>query len=185
VAGSVQILKIALTIVFALLLQLLLSNYLPFFRYIDLPLLVTVYFSLQRSPRLAMLVAFFAGNGGDAIGGGIIGVSGFTKTLIGYLIAVASIKFPLENPLARLAVVALASAANTVIFVGLYLLLEQDQVLDRTLPYVNNWAGFGKTVGWKVLADTAASIFLFVALDRVFSEQAETRRMAIRRRFYE
>lgn len=180
-----QILKIALTIVLALLLQLLLPNYLKFFRYIDLPLLVTVYFSLQRSPRLAMAVGFFSGNGGDVVSGGILGVSGFTKTLIGYLIAVVSIKFPLENPLARLAVVALASAASTVLFVGLYQMLEQDQVLDQALPYVNNWAGFGKTVGWKVLADTAASIFLFVALDRVFSEQAETRRMAIRRRFYE
>ena len=180
-----RILKIALTIVFALLLQLLLPNYLKFFRYIDLPLLVTVYFSLQRSPRLAMSVGLLAGNGGDVVSGGIIGVSGFTKILIGYLISVVSIKFPLDNPLARLAVVAVASAVNTVLFVGLYQMLEQDQLLDQTLPYVSNWAGFGKIVGWKVLADTATSIFLFVALDRVFSEQAETRRMAIRRRFYE
>jgi rod shape-determining protein MreD len=181
----VQTLKIVLTIVFALLLQLLLPNYLQFFRYIDLPLLVTVYFGLQRAPVLAMGIGTAMGLGGDAIGGGIIGVGGFSKTLIGYLIAVTSIKFPLENPLARLAVAAIASAANTVLFVGLYQMLEQDQMLDRALPNVANWAEFGRIVGWKVLADSIASIFLFIVLDRVFSEQAEARRMAIRRRFYE
>jgi hypothetical protein len=46
----VQTFKIAVTIVVALLLQMLLPKYLAFFRYIDLPLLVTVYFALQRAP---------------------------------------------------------------------------------------------------------------------------------------
>ena len=174
-----QTFKIALTIVVALLLQMLLSNYLRFFRYIDLPLLVTVYFSLQRAPVLGMVTGMLAGLGGDAIGGGILGVGGFTKTLIGYLVGTASVRLSLENPLARLSVVAIASAANTVLFVGL------NQMLEQSLPYVSTWSEFGVTIGWKVLGDTVTSIALFVVLDRAFSEQATARRMAIRKRFYE
>lgn len=174
-----QTFKTALTIVVALLLQMLLSDYLGFFQYIDLPLLVTVYFGLQRAPVLGMVTGMLAGLGGDAVSGGIVGVGGFSKTLIGYLVGAASVRLSLENPLARLAVVAVASAANTVIFVGLY------QMLEQALPHMATWAEFGATIGWKVLGDSVTSIALFVVLDRVFSEQATARRMAIRKRFYE
>lgn len=174
-----QTFKIALTIVVALFLQMLLSNYVRFFRYIDLPLLVTVYFGLQRAPVLGMVTGMIAGLGGDAVGGGILGVGGFSKTLIGYIVGAASVRLSLENPLARLSVVAVASAGSTVLFVGLH------QMLEQSLPYVSTWGEFGATIGWKMLGDTVASIVLFVTLDRVFSEQATARRMAIRKRFYE
>lgn len=174
-----QTFKIALTIVVALLLQMILPTYLGFFRYIDLPLVVTVYFGLQRAPVLGMVTGMIAGLGGDAIGGGILGVGGFSKTLIGYVVGAASVRLSLENPLARLSVVAVASAANTVLFVGL------NQMLEQTLPFVSTWAAFGKTIGWKVLGDSVSSIIIFMVLDRVFSEQATARRMAIRKRFYE
>ncbi len=174
-----QTFKIALTIAIALLLQLVLTDHLRFFRYVDLPLLVTVYVSLQRAPVLAMLTGGVAGLGGDAIGGGVLGVGGFSKTLIGYLVAFASIKLSLENPLARLAVVALASAANTILYAGLNLMLEQ------TLPGMDTWAQFGRTIGWKALGDTLTALILFLILDRVFAEQSQARRMAIKRRFYE
>jgi rod shape-determining protein MreD len=171
--------KIALTIAVALLLQILLSKNLDFFRYIDLPLLITVYFGLQRSPVVGMVTGTAAGLGGDAIEGGLLGVGGFTKTLIGYLVGAASVRLSLENPLARLSVVTVASAANTVLFVGLH------QMLDQPLPHVSTWGEFGATIGWKVVGDLATSVIVFVALDRVFSEHAAARRMAIRKRFYE
>ncbi|HSE38890.1 MAG TPA: rod shape-determining protein MreD [Blastocatellia bacterium] len=174
-----QTFKIALTIVVALLLQMLLPSYLGFFRYIDLALVVTVYFGLQRAPVLGMVTGMIAGLGGDSIGGGILGVGGFSKTLIGYLVGAASVRLSLENPLARLSVVAVASAANTILFVGL------NQMLEQTLPFVSTWGVFGRTIGWKVLGDSVSSIIVFVVLDRVFSEQATARRMAIRKRFYE
>lgn len=171
--------KIVLTILVALLLQLVLPKRLLFFQYIDMALLVTVYFSLQRAPVTGMLSGMLAGLGGDAVSGGIIGVGGFIKTLIGYLISVTSIKFPLENLFARLAIVAAASVTNTFLFVGLNLMLEQD------LPYISNWSEFGKTLGWKALADTATALVLFFALDRIFPEKPAASRMVIKKRFYE
>jgi rod shape-determining protein MreD len=179
VAGRVQTFKIVLTIFVVLLLQMLLPNYLPFFKYVDLPLVVTVYFGLQRAPMLAMLTGMALGLGGDAVAGGILGVGGFAKTLIGYLVAMASVRFALENPLARLAIVALSSAASTVLFIGLYLLLEQP------LSDVATYGELGRLVGWRTLGDTVAAMVLFIVLDRIFSEQAAARRMAIKKRFYE
>jgi rod shape-determining protein MreD len=171
--------KIVLTIFVALLLQMLLPDYLGFFRYVDLPLVVTVYFGLQRAPMLGMFTGTVLGLGGDAVTGGIIGVGGFIKTLIGYVVGMASVRFALENPLARLAIVALSSAANTVLFIGLHLMLEQP------LPDVATYADLGRLVGWRILGDTCAAIVFFIVLDRVFSEQAAARRMAIKKRFYE
>jgi hypothetical protein len=49
------------------LLQMLLPNQVGFFRYIDIPLIVTVYFGLQRAPVLGMVVGLMAGLGGDAV----------------------------------------------------------------------------------------------------------------------
>ena len=174
-----QTFKIVLTIFVVLLLQMLLPNYLPFFKYVDLPLVVTVYFGLQRAPMLAMLTGMALGLGGDKVAGGILGVGGFAKTLIGYLVAMASVRFALENPLARLAIVALSSATNTVLFIGLYLMLE------RPLSEVRTFADLGRRIGWGTLGDTVAAIVLFIVLDRIFSEQAAARRMAIKKRFYE
>jgi rod shape-determining protein MreD len=175
----VQPFKIALTIVVALLLQMVVPTYLGTFHIVDLPLLVTVYFALQRAPLQGMFTGMACGLGEDAIGGGILGVGGFTKTLIGYLVGIVSIRFSLENPLARLGTVAVASAANTALFVGLNLMLE------REMAYAETWPQFGKTVGWLTLANTIASIVVFFIIDRVFAEQTAARRMSIKRRFYE
>ena len=180
-----QTFKIALTIIIALSLQMMLPKFIAIFQYVDLPLIVTAYFALQRAPLLGMATGVVCGIGDDAIRGGILGVGGFSQTLIGYLVAMASVKLSLENPLARLAVVALASAANTFLFVGLYQMLEQEQMLMHKLPHAGSWGEFMQTLGWKALADTVASVLLFVLLDRLFSEQAQARRMAIRKRFYE
>jgi rod shape-determining protein MreD len=175
----VQTLKIALTIFIALLVEMLLSKRLWFFQYLDLPLAITVYFSLQRAPVLGMLTGAAAGVAGDAVDGGVLGTGGFAKTLLGYIIAVLSIKFPLQNPLARLAVVAVASTVNTIIYVGLNLML------DREISYISNWIEFSRILGWKTLTDTLASIPVFFVLDRVFPDQPAASRMAIKKRFYE
>lgn len=174
-----QTLKIALTIFVALLLEMLLSKRLWFFQYLDLPLAITVYFSLQRAPVLGMITGAAAGIAGDAVDGGVLGTGGFAKTLLGYIIAILSIKFPLQNPLARLAVVAVASTTSTIIYVGLNLML------DREISYVANWIEFSRILGWKTLADTLASIPVFFILDRVFPDQPAASRMAIKKRFYE
>lgn len=178
-------LKVAATLAAALFLQLLLTRYFAFFRYLDLALVVTVYFALQRVPIQGMLVGLLAGLAGDVVSGGILGVGGFSKTLIGYIIAISSVRLSLESPLARLAVVVLASVANTLLFVGLYQMLEQSQIPEQVLPFAGNWQELLKATGWKALADFSAALVCFALLDRLFHEHASARRMAIKKRFYE
>jgi rod shape-determining protein MreD len=175
----VQTLKIAATLFVALILQLLLAKYLTFSRYVDFMLLVTVYFSLHRVPVLAMGVGLVAGLAGDKVVGAVLGVGGFSKTLIGYIIAIASIKFPIENRLARVGVVAVASAVNTLMFVGLYMMLEQ------AVPFSESPGVLFAMIGRRALADTAAALVLFTLLDRLFPEKSAANRMTLKRRFYE
>ena len=171
-----QTLKISATLILALLLQLLLARYLAFFRYVDFPLLVTVYFSLHRSPLLGMAVGLVAGLAGDKIFGAVLGVGGFSKTLIGYIIAITSIKFPIENRLARLGVVAFASVVNTLLFVGLYVMLEQPIPFSESLGVL-----FG-LAGKRALADTVVALFLFILLDKFFPEKTPAGRAILKRR---
>src|SRR5215813_1674732 len=144
---------------------MILPKHLGIFRYIELPLLGTIFFSLMRSPLQGMLTGLVAGLGEDIIGGtNIFGINGFSKTLIGYCIGRASVNFPLENPLARLGIVALASFADTIMVVGFNLILEQP------IP-VGAWYEFGRVIGFKVLGDTLTSLPLFILLNRLFPEQ--------------
>jgi rod shape-determining protein MreD len=171
----VRTFKVGATIIAALLLQLLLVKYFLLFSYLDLPLVVTVYFGLQRLPVLGMTVGFIAGLGGDKVSGGILGVGGFTKTLLGYVVAIASIKFPLEGHMTRLGVMAFASVANTLIFIGLY------EMLRQSLPYTETWGMFLGIIGRKLVADVASAIILFTLLDRLFREKKSGGRSSKRR----
>lgn len=72
-----QTFKIAATIVVGLLLQLLLAKYVAFIRYLDIPLLLTVYFSLRRVPVLGMTVGLITGLAGDKLFDSVLGVGGF------------------------------------------------------------------------------------------------------------
>lgn len=165
-------LKIAACLAAALLAQLLLAKYFAFSRYLDLPLVLAVYFGLQRAPLLGMLAGLLAGLGDDIISGGILGIGGFSKTLLGYLVAIGSIKFSLENKLIRLFVVTIASAINTLLFVGLNFMLGQSP------PYIESLSRFVSALGWKALADTVAAAAIYLLMDRIFAQKEP-------KRFYE
>jgi rod shape-determining protein MreD len=80
-------LKIALVLALAIILQTSLGVVWQPFVYIDLPLIVVVYFALQRDAMQALVVGAVAGLATDALGaGGLLGAGGFSKTLTAYLI---------------------------------------------------------------------------------------------------
>ncbi len=173
-----QKVKTVIVIVIFLLLQMILPKHLGIFRYIELPLLGTIFFSLMRSPLQGMWTGLAAGLGKDIISGAdVYGVNGFSKTLIGYCIGRASLNFPLENPLARLGIVALASFADTIMVVGFNIVLQQPIPLGA-------WYDFGRVVGFKVIGDTLAAVLLFIVLNRIFPDQKESGRMTVKKRYY-
>ena len=72
--------------------------------YLELPLLVTVYFSLmQRNPMGGTFIGAVIGLLQDALANQPLGIFGMVKTLVGYFAASISIKIDVDNPTIRAA----------------------------------------------------------------------------------
>jgi len=73
-----------------------------FFSFLELPLLVTVYFSLmRRDPAMGALIGCGIGLVQDAFSSNPLGVFGMVKTLVGFFAAHVSGLFDVENAVIR------------------------------------------------------------------------------------
>jgi rod shape-determining protein MreD len=108
---------IALLLMVALQTMLVRLPYLgPFFEYVDFILILTVFVGVQPRALRAALVGMTGGLLQDLVWGVLYGASGFTKMLIGYALAVVSVKFSLDSKATRLLVLPLCSVVNTGLF---------------------------------------------------------------------
>ena len=165
-------LKIALCVALAVLLQTNLRLVWSPLVFLDLPLIVVTYFALRRDVVQALFVGFVAGLATDVFSKGLLGANGFSKTLIAYLIAALVTRIMLDNPLARIPVLAGAVALDAIIIVLLHRLLGQPSLVR-----------FVDTAGYKMIATTVAGTFIFYVFDIFFSDRARQRRhFAFRRR---
>jgi rod shape-determining protein MreD len=165
-------LKIAIVLALALVLQSSVTAFWQSFRYVDLPLVVVVYFALRRDALLALAVGAVAGIGMDALGsGGLMGAFGFTKTFIAYTIYALSTRVMLDNPLMRIPVLASAALLNEVIYVLLQRMFNQPPLV-----------AFVQTAGLTLLWTTVAGTVLLQVLDLIFGERARQRRQFAFRR---
>ena len=90
---------------------------------VDLVLVVVVYNALASGRVTGLLTGSFAGLVQDALSGGVIGMGGLSKTVIGFLTGIAGTQFIVTHAASRFAVFFLATLANAVVFMGLYELL--------------------------------------------------------------
>lgn len=90
----------------ALIVQAYVPKYVPGFAvYVDLPLLVTIFFAMaRRSPIAGLFTGAIIGLAQDMLGHGMIGMYGIAKTVVGYAASSLGVKLDLENPGARLLV---------------------------------------------------------------------------------
>ena len=87
----------------ALLVQAFLPAKIHFFEIFDLPLLVTIFFSVaRRSPVSGLLTGAVIGIVQDALGRHPIGLYGIAKTLVGYGASSIGVKIDVENHGSRL-----------------------------------------------------------------------------------
>lgn len=87
----------------AILFQVYVPRFIGQLSYLELPLLVTVYFSLMRSSPVAGLwYGACVGLAQDSLADNPLGMFGIVKTLVGYFAATASQRFNIENPGIRL-----------------------------------------------------------------------------------
>jgi rod shape-determining protein MreD len=87
----------------AILFQVYIPLFFQFLAYLELPLIVTVYFALmRRSPIGGLLVGALVGLAQDSLSKNPLGMFGITKTIIGYVAASVGLRLDVDHPMIRL-----------------------------------------------------------------------------------
>jgi rod shape-determining protein MreD len=87
---------------FAILFQVYFPRFLSYLSYLELPLLVTVYFSLtRRNQVVGILTGAAIGLAQDSLSHQPVGLFGIVKTLVGYFAASVSGRFEVGHPLVQ------------------------------------------------------------------------------------
>jgi rod shape-determining protein MreD len=140
----------------ALFLQAWLPRQFPFFTMFDLPLLVTIFFSIsRRNPVSGLLTGAAIGIFQDALTGLPIGVNGIAKTVVGYLASSLGVKLDVENAGARLLVTLVFYVIHEIVYF----------MVTRGLVALNLQWSWPHELG-AALANAVVGVFLFFALDR-------------------
>jgi rod shape-determining protein MreD len=86
---------------------------------VNLVLVAVVYLALAYGPVTGMLSGVMGGLAQDALAGGIVGLGGLTKTLIGFVVGVLSAQFNLSSFVPRLVIFAVATFVHQLLLAGL------------------------------------------------------------------
>jgi rod shape-determining protein MreD len=141
----------------ALVMQAWLPRVMGRFAWFDLPLVVTVYFALdRRSPIQGTIMGAAMGLFEDALSHHAIGVNGVAKTVAGFLAASIGVRVDVENNTIRLVMNFLLSLVSSglVVFVSRFLL---------GLDYEWQWY----TALFAAFGNSLIALVLFPLLDRL------------------
>lgn len=86
---------------------------------VNLVLVAVVYLALAYGAVTGLLAGTIGGLVQDALGGGIVGIGGMTKTLIGFFVGVLSAQFNLATTVPRLVMFVAATFVHELMFGGL------------------------------------------------------------------
>ncbi len=100
---------------------------------VNLVLVAVIYVALAFGAVTGMLAGTAGGLAQDALAGGIIGVGGMTKTLIGFMVGVLGAQFIVSQSLPRFVMFVGATFAHELSFQAL-------QALVEARPFVMQWA---------------------------------------------
>ena len=93
---------VPVAVLLALMLQAFLPVHLRAANYLELPLLVTVYFALsRRNPSSGLLLGMVVGLLQDSLSRTPLGLYGVAKTLVGFLASSIGARLDVEHPIAR------------------------------------------------------------------------------------
>ena len=141
---------------FALVLQAFLPLYLSFSSFLDLPLIVILYFALtRRSEVFGMLLGAVVGMAQDSLSRGPIGLFGTAKTVVGYITSSVSSRVDTESLGVRFLLI---FAFYLVHFAHVYLV--ESLLLQRPVELA-----LGGTL-LRAVVNAIAGVLLFKLLDR-------------------
>ena len=134
--------RVAVAIAFALALQTTLARYLVGSgSRVDLVLVAVVYVAMTTGPITALLSGAVGGIVQDALSGGIVGVGGLAKTVVGFLVALLGTQIIIVRPLPRFVLFFAATLVHALAFLGLY------SMLDSRIPTASFGGVLAQAVG--------------------------------------
>lgn len=134
----------------------------------DLVLVGVVYAALQWGAVAGILAGTLGGLLQDLLAGGIVGVGGLTKTLVGFVAGVVGAQFVLAKPIVRTAILVVATVAHRGMGLALLALIERQ------------WPAFGWSALAAEIAINAVVGFVAFQLTDAAPGLAERRRMSRR-----
>ena len=120
----------------------------------DLVLVGVVYAAVQQGPAAGMMAGTLAGLLQDLLSGGIVGIGGLAKTVVGYVAGTVGAQFVLARPHVRAALVAVGTVVHRALVVAVLALIDQ------------SWIGFPWTATLVETAiNSAAALVAFQVTD--------------------
>jgi rod shape-determining protein MreD len=87
----------------AILFQVYVPLFFDMFSYLEMPLMVTIYFAvMKRSPVHGILIGAMVGLAQDSLSLKPLGMFGIVKTLVGYFAASIGMRLDVDHPLMRM-----------------------------------------------------------------------------------
>jgi rod shape-determining protein MreD len=90
---------------------------------VNLVLVAVVYLALTYGAVTGMLAGTIGGLAQDALAGGIVGIGGMTKTIVGFAVGVLGAQFNLSTTVPRLVMFVAATFVHEMMFAGLHALV--------------------------------------------------------------
>jgi len=141
----------------ALVLQAWLPRVLGRYDWLDLPLVITVYFALgRRNPIQGTVIGAAMGLFEDALSHYAIGINGIAKTGVGFLAASVGIRVEVDNQLVRALLIFMLSLLSSAIY-----LFVSRFMLGLTIEW--SWL----TELFRAIGNSAIGLVLFPLLDRL------------------
>ncbi len=109
----------------AIVAQMIAGNNFFLFNFVDLSLILIIYWAVYRSRTQALFVGSLTGILQDAVLGWPLGYNGFGKTLAAFAVAEAVRRFDVEGLWIRFVVIAASSCLSSLSMFALFLLLQR------------------------------------------------------------
>ncbi len=142
---------------------------------VNLVLVAVVYVALAYGAMTGLLAGTMGGLAQDAIGGGIVGIGGLTKTLIGFLVGVLGAQFNLSSMVPRLVMFVAATFVHELVFQGL-------QAIAVGRPFALRWS----VVLVQALVNAVIGVTAFLLVEQgpgAMQRRRMRRASPVRRRF--
>lgn len=157
--------RLTIALIIAVLLQWTLRNVFEPLAYIDFPLIIIVYAALQRNSIRAIIFATVGGIAVDGLSGGLLGASGFSKTIVAYLVFEMARRVYLDNLLLRIPVIAGACLVGDLIYFGVQQLFDQAPASDVLV-----------VIAYRVIGTTIAGTLIYLLLQNMSGEKVRRRK---------